>query len=202
MPAAYPMLLDVTTLPIVIVGGGGVAVRKANGLIEAGATNITVVSPDVAVDMPPVRHVARRYAPDTLTGARLVFAATNNAAVNAAVAVDARAVGALVCRADTQDAADADFATAATFREGPIVVAVSTGSAALTATVRDALRDRFDPRWAAMAEAMRTLRPLIKDRLPPAERAAAFRKLATDDALAVLAGGGIERLKAWIGIGG
>ena len=199
MPAAYPMLLDVTHLPVVIVGGGRVAVRKALGLIEAGATDVTVVSPDWAAGMPAVRHVRATYSPGVLAGARLVFAATSDPAVNAAVAVDARAIGALVCRADTQDA-EADFSTPAAFRQGPVVVTVSTGSAALTAAVRDGLRERFDPRWAAMAEAMQTLRPLIKERLPLAERPAAFRRLASTEALDVLGRGDIGTLKAWLGV--
>ncbi|HEX8322852.1 MAG TPA: NAD(P)-dependent oxidoreductase [Tepidisphaeraceae bacterium] len=196
----YPILLDVTHLRIVIVGGGGVARRKAGGLIDAGATDITVVSPTLADDFPPVRHVASVYTPRTLADARLVFAATNDPAVNTNVINDARAVGALVCRADTDDDHPGDFVTPAKFSQGPITVTVSAGSAALSAAIRDGLRQRFDPRWAKMAEAMSVLRPMLRDAsgLSPARRASAFRRLASEEALDVLDRQGTAGLLAWL----
>jgi precorrin-2 dehydrogenase/sirohydrochlorin ferrochelatase len=196
----YPILLDVTHLRIVIVGGGGVARRKAGGLIDAGATDITVVSPTLADDFPPVRHVASVYAPPALADARLVFAATDDSLVNAAVVRDARAVGALVCRADTDDDNPGDFVTPAKFSEGPITVTVSAGSAALSAAIRDGLRQRLDPRWTKMAEAMSVLRPMLRDAsgLSPARRASAFRRLASAEALDVLDRQGTAGLLAWL----
>ena len=50
MAHGYPILLDVTRARVVIVGGGRVAARKAKGLIDAGATDITVVAPDFIGD--------------------------------------------------------------------------------------------------------------------------------------------------------
>lgn len=202
MPAAYPMLLDVTTLKIVVVGGGGVAVRKVKGLLEAGATDLTVISPALDPQMPPVRVIMGTYAASLIAGAKLVFAATDNPAVNAQVVEDARAIGALATRADPADdgAARGDFVTPAMFKEGPVSVTVSAGSAALSAAIRTGLRESFDPRWRKMAEAMTTLRPLLRDRadLTPAMRASAFRRLATEAALTVLARDGLPGLEAWI----
>ncbi|MDB5328227.1 MAG: siroheme synthase [Phycisphaerales bacterium] len=201
MPVAYPMLLDVTVLRIVIIGGGGVAKRKAAGLLEAGATDLTVVSPTLAEGFPLVRHVAATYTPHVIADAKLVFAATNDPAVNAAVVVDARKVGALVCRADaSDDDARGDFITPAAFQKGPVIVTVSAGSAALSAAIRDGLDESFDPRWTKMADAMTVLRPMIRNQpeLTPTQRAAAFRKLATEEALVVLIREGTTGLMAWL----
>ena len=41
---AYPLMLDVSCRPCLVVGGGAVAERKVEGLVEAGA-RVTVVSP-------------------------------------------------------------------------------------------------------------------------------------------------------------
>ena len=49
MRHAYPLLLDVTDRPVVIIGGGGVASRKAEGLLEAGATRIRMVAPSFSM---------------------------------------------------------------------------------------------------------------------------------------------------------
>jgi siroheme synthase (precorrin-2 oxidase/ferrochelatase) len=45
-------MLDVTDRPVVIIGGGRVAARKAAGLIAAGARDVTVVSPAFDERMP------------------------------------------------------------------------------------------------------------------------------------------------------
>src|SRR4051812_24882443 len=100
----YPLMLDVTDRPVVIVGGGAVAVRKVRGLLEAGATKITVVATDFHADLPPgVSRVAERYEPRHVDGAELVFAATDRPEVNDAVVRDCRARRILVQRADNDD---------------------------------------------------------------------------------------------------
>src|SRR5689334_8021130 len=158
MRHAYPILLDVTDRLAVIVGGGQVAVRKAKGLIAAGATRVRMVAPALPTDLPDgVERVAEPYRADHLGGAALVFAATDDAVVNDAVVRDARAIGALVNRADaTEDETGGDFSVPAVHRAGPVTLAVATeGAPALAALVRDHFAERFDEAWRQMAEAMR-----------------------------------------------
>ena len=89
---AYPIMLDVTDRLVVIVGGGAVAVRKAAGVIEAGATPGCVRRRRLTPAMPEaVERVEAPYEPRHLDGAGLVFAATDLPAVNDAVVRDARA---------------------------------------------------------------------------------------------------------------
>ena len=198
MPFTYPLMLDVSGRLAVIVGGGGVAVRKARGLFDAGARAVRVVSPAFHPEMPDgVDRVTAAYEPAHLDGADLAFAATDVPAVNERVVRDCAARGILVNRADQDDAAPGDFATPAQLKRGPVVVTVSAGSPALAATVRDGLAARWDERWSAMAEAMREIRPAIVNdpSLPPARRAELFRWLATEEAMGVLAGGGVEALR-------
>ncbi|MBA2707323.1 MAG: bifunctional precorrin-2 dehydrogenase/sirohydrochlorin ferrochelatase, partial [Gemmatimonadaceae bacterium] len=128
---AYPLMLDVSQRLIVIVGGGAVAVRKAAGLLDAGATRIRVVAPEISNDLARgIEHVKDNYRSDHLNGASLVFAATDHADVNAQVVRDAHARNLLVGRADAADGdldALGDFATPAKFTQGPVTVAVSAG---------------------------------------------------------------------------
>lgn len=199
---AYPLMLDVSNRLIVIVGGGGVAARKAKGLIEAGASRIRVISPAVCESMPPaVERLQRPYKDGDLSGVSLAFAATDRPEVNDAVVRDANRLGILVNRADVDDDAPGDFTTPALLREGDLLLTVSAGgSPALAAAVRDGLRDRLDQRWVAMAAAMRTLRPRIRDGgLPIERRREAFRDLASDEAMDVLRQGGLDALWTWLG---
>jgi precorrin-2 dehydrogenase/sirohydrochlorin ferrochelatase len=129
----------------------------------------------------------------------LAFAATDNPDANAAVVRDARRRGILVNRADGGDSNPGDFATPAKLQDGPVIVTVSAGSAALSAAIRDNLAATLDCRYVRMAEAMNLLRPEIKaSGLAPARRADIFRSLASDEAIGELAVGGIECLRAWL----
>jgi precorrin-2 dehydrogenase/sirohydrochlorin ferrochelatase len=194
-------MLDVSHRLIVIVGGGRVAARKAKGLLDAGATRVRVVSPAFSETMPPgVERVTRAYEPGDLDGASLTFAATDRPDVNQAVVRDANRLGVLVNRADADEENPGDFSTPATLREGDLVLTVSAGgSPALAATVRDGIRTRLDPRWIAMAAAMRNLRPrILAGGASIDRRRAAFRDLASDEALDVLNRGGVEQLWTWL----
>ena len=81
---------------MVVVGGGQVAHRRVAGLLEAGA-QVTVVSPEVTpalealVEPGSLTWLRRRYEPGDLDGAWYAVAATDDPAVNAAVARGGRA---------------------------------------------------------------------------------------------------------------
>lgn len=198
---SYPLILNLLDRPIVIVGAGAVGSRKARGLLDGGATRVRAVSPVFHPEFPgaPIERIVGQYDPKYLAGASLVFAATDSAAVNDAIVKDAHAIGALVCRADGDEENAGDFATPAALRKGSLLIAVSSGgSPALSAKVRDLLDQSLDPRWAALAEATRVLRPKIKASLAPHRRVEAFRLLCTPQAVEHLASGGIGALTTWL----
>ena len=199
MRFAYPVMLDVTERPIVIVGGGAVAARKVRTLLDAGATRIRVVAPTFHEELSPaVERVRAAYEPSHIAGASLVFAATDSAEVNDRVARDARAAGALVNRLDEGDP-PGDFVTPAGWRQGQVLLAVSAGSPALSVAIRDDLVAQLDDRYLRMADVMTELRPRVRDSgVEPDQRAAIFRELAGDDACDVLMEHGEVGLYQWL----
>jgi uroporphyrin-III C-methyltransferase/precorrin-2 dehydrogenase/sirohydrochlorin ferrochelatase len=106
----YPLSLDVAGKPVVVVGAGAVAARRARGLVEAGAL-VTVISPEISAAMHELGNavsiVEREYLPGDLSTAWLAHAATNNPEVNAAVAAEAQANRLWCIRADDHGASDA-----------------------------------------------------------------------------------------------
>lgn len=200
MPASYPVLLDVTRWTIVIIGGGVVAARKARGLLEAGAARVRCVAPAFCADLPAeVERVSQTYQAEHLDGADLVFAATDQADVNEAVVRDAHARKLLVNRADVDEDEPGDFTVPAQLRRGAAMIAVSAGSPALAAFIRDRLNERFDPRWQQMADAMQQLRPLIRSAdLEISVRRQILREMATEEALDILAARGADGLGDWL----
>src|SRR6202035_3355115 len=86
MPVAavlYPVDLVVEGRRCVVVGGGGVAARKVEGLVTAGA-DVVVVAPEIGdrVRSLGVQLVERPYQGGDLDGAWLAIATTDDAAVN------------------------------------------------------------------------------------------------------------------------
>jgi siroheme synthase-like protein len=166
--AYYPVCLDMTDRPCLVVGGGPVAERKVAGLLDAGA-RVTVVSPSATDRLREwaradrIRLLPREYAAADLAGQAVVFVATDDGGINAGVARDARAVGVLVNAVD--DPAHCDFILPAVLSRGGITVAVSTGGAspALARAVRDELGaylDRDD--YAALARVVTDVRRILR----------------------------------------
>jgi precorrin-2 dehydrogenase/sirohydrochlorin ferrochelatase len=149
----YPIFLDLSGRRCVVVGGGGVAKRKARKLLQAHA-RVVVISPDIAPELKSVAvEVHRRpYREGDLEGAYLAFAATNVREVNAAVAREAKERGIPINVADKPS--EGDFALPSTLRRGRLQVAVSTGGASptLARRIRGELEEAFGPEWAGIVE--------------------------------------------------
>jgi uroporphyrin-III C-methyltransferase/precorrin-2 dehydrogenase/sirohydrochlorin ferrochelatase len=144
VPAAvYPVGLRLVDRQVVVVGGGQVAHRRVAGLLEARA-RVTLVSPDATpalealVAPGSLTWVRRRYEPGDLAGAWYAVAATNDPAVNAAVAEEAERARIFCARADDRAASSAW--TPAVGRQGDLVVGVHGGGDPQRAIgVRDAV---------------------------------------------------------------
>jgi siroheme synthase-like protein len=142
-PSFFPISLDVSGRPCLVVGGGKVAARKARGLAACGAL-VTVVAPELTPEMdevlPRLHAVERRpYESGDAARFRLVVTATGDADVDARVYADAEGAGVWVNSADDRD--HSSFILPAVHRDGAVTVAVSTGglSPALASWLRDRL---------------------------------------------------------------
>jgi uroporphyrin-III C-methyltransferase/precorrin-2 dehydrogenase/sirohydrochlorin ferrochelatase len=139
----YPVGLRLHDRRVVVVGGGQVAHRRVAGLLAARA-RVTVVSPEVTpalealVEPGSLTWVRRGYAPGDLEGAWYAVAATDDPAVNAAVAEEAEAARIFCARADDRSASS--VWTPAVARHGELVVGVHGGGDPQRAIgVRDAV---------------------------------------------------------------
>src|SRR5215475_5750324 len=127
----YPLLLDLTGRRVVVVGGGPVALRRARGLLAAGAL-VHVVAPHVLPELVSLGVALHRraYADGDLDGAWLAQACTDDPAVNAAVAAEAERRRVPCVRADAGTPTAAAAVGAATARiRGPGTGTAGGGSA-------------------------------------------------------------------------
>jgi len=145
----FPAFLDLVRRRVVVVGGGQVATTKVSALLPCQAAPLLVVAPHASAfirEQPAVEWRAREYQASDLDGAEYVFAATDDRALNARVAADARARKIPVLAVD--DVPNCDFIAPAIVRRGDVVIAISTGgrSPAMARRVREHL-DRTLPAW-------------------------------------------------------
>ena len=142
-----------------VIGGGGVANRKARKLLQARA-KVVVISPEVRPELASVATEAHRrpYREGDLKGAFLAFTATDTREVNAAVAQEARERGIPVNVADSLS--EGDFALPSTLRRGQLQVAVSTGGASptLARRIRRELEEVFGFEWSGIVEELSRVR--------------------------------------------
>ena len=151
----YPLFADLRGLPVLVVGGGGVARRKAGALLAAGAS-VTVGAPQLDETLAAqasagtVRWLRGEFVPAWLDGMWLTIAATDDGTLNAAVAAAAgeRRIFANV----VDDAARSRFHVPAVVDRSPLVVAVSTAGAApaLARRVRETLEQVLDHELGAL----------------------------------------------------
>jgi len=203
--ALYPLLVDLRRVRALVVGGGAVATRKVEGLVEAGGRP-EVVAPELT---PELRSLAEReglpcrlrpYRTGDAAGFRLVFAATDDPEVNARVAREATEAGALASVADA--GAESDFHVPATVRRGEVVVSLSTGGASplLSRRLRERVEALVTPGVGRAAGRLEEVREEVRARWPAdeARRRAFWFDLITPDFLENAIEGRDEEVEARI----
>jgi precorrin-2 dehydrogenase len=166
--AYYPIFLSLSGRRCVVVGGGPVAERKIEGLLEAGAS-VTVVSPALTTKLKTlvkekkVRHFMRDYRKGDLSGYRLALVATDDGQVNRAVYEEAQELDVFINSAD--DPAHCDFILPSVLRRGELQVAVASGgsSPALSRMIREELEKYFTEDYAALSELVAEVRRELKE---------------------------------------
>ena len=165
----YPVFLEVSERPCLMIGGGAVAQRRVEGLLAERA-KVTVVSPAITdglaqlVDRDVIRHIARVYQAGDLAGFELAFVATDDLDVNQSIFSEARLRGVWINSAD--DPENCDFLLPAVVRRGNLSVAVCTGGASPAATraIREELDTYFTFDYALLVRIAGEVRKELKDR--------------------------------------
>ncbi len=165
----YPVFLDIAGKAVVVIGGGEVALRKVEGLLDAGA-RVTVVSPALHPDLEALvsqgrlKHLAREYAAGDLSGYVLAFVGTDDRSLNASVAREGKEGGVWVNAVD--DPSNCDFIMPGVVRRGDLIVAVSTsgGSPAMARKMREELEAFLTEEYALMLELAAEVRRDLRDR--------------------------------------
>jgi len=170
-----PIFFDVREQPCLVVGGGEVAARKSALLLRAGA-RVTVLAPalsaafDADLAAARIAHRAASFRDEDLEGYAVVIAATNDDAVNRAVAAAAKARRIPVNVVDQP--ALCSFILPSIIERAPVIVAVSSGGASpvLVRLLRARLESLIPAGYGRLAALAAAFRDQVKARFKQAER--------------------------------
>ena len=125
-----PLFHNLKGRPVLVVGGGEIALRKARLLSEAGAV-LRVVAPEVEAQLSELvaqgggQTILRGYLAGDLSGCVLAIAATDDEPLNEQVSKDAQALGMPVNVVDSPQLCTVIFP--AIVDRSPLMIAVSSG---------------------------------------------------------------------------
>jgi precorrin-2 dehydrogenase/sirohydrochlorin ferrochelatase len=183
MPDYYPIFVKLQGKRCLVVGGGEVATRKVQGLLDVGAA-VTVVSPSLTdilaglVREGVIHHDARTFRDDDVRECALVIGATDQPAVNQGVYAASQRYRVWVNIVDVPEACD--FIAPAIVRRGALQIAISTSghSPTLAKRIRQQLEEQYGPEYAELLDWLGQERVRIRRQEPDfAARTASYERL-------------------------
>lgn len=201
MTMCYPIFLKLSGKLCIVIGGGKVAERKVQSLLECNA-RIRVISPNLTsrlkdwVNKGLIEYKQGKYDPQDLNGAFLVISATNREDVNESVSKECFRKGILVNVVDVPS--KANFFVPATVRRGPLSIAISTdGKSPLMARlIKEDLEALYGPQFGSFIEFLGNIRKQIINNISnPQKRQKILSTLVDKETLCLLRQGCLEQAK-------
>ena len=182
--AYFPMFVDLTDANCLVVGGGSVALRKVNVLLDFGA-KVHVIAKEISMDLAALSedkdHLLleqREFTPFDLQDRKLVIVATSDNELNRQIYMMCSEGGIPVNVVDDQE--KCSFIFPSYIKEQNLVGAFSSGgnSPALTQYLRSKEKEILTPRLGELNEVLGRWRQPIKELFPlESSRKSAFEQL-------------------------
>lgn len=167
----YPIYINLLNKSCLIVGGGIVAQRKVENLLEYGAS-ITLVSPQITPIIKQyeqsgvIKVVERNFEAQDLDYVFMVFIATNDSEVNRYIAELCVSKQILVNAVD--DPPNCDFFVPAVVKRGSLAIAISTTgkSPLLARQIKEDLENIYSEEYSEYVDLLGEYREMIKNSIP------------------------------------
>lgn len=199
MARLYPIFVSLAGRKAVVIGGGRVAERKVEVLLDCGA-EVELVSPELTEALAGweregrLRVQRREFRSGDTLGAWLVIAACGEEEVNRQVFEEAERGGIFCNVVDVPEMCS--FQVPAVVQRGAMQIAISTGGAspALAKRLRKELEEKFGPWHETFLAGLSELREHIKAKYPEdqGKRAEIFEGFVNSEALEWLREGDVE----------
>ena len=197
----FPLFFKFDQQSVVIVGGGEVALRKADLLSRAHA-KITVVAPIICDELSELlgnkkhRFIYDSYRADYLSGARIVIAATDDNKLNEQIYHDAHKLNIPINVVDTPHLCD--FIFPAIVDRSPIVIGISSNGKApvLARLLRARLETLIPQGYGKLAGLAGEFRDEVKAKIPTLNGRRKFWERAFEGKVSELVFSGDEKKAA------
>ena len=162
----YPIFVQLQGEKALVVGGGSVARRKVETLLEYGAS-VRIVSRVLCpklerlVEKEEIRFLGEEFRETFLEGIFLVIAATDDKELNHRISRAARARGLLINAVDQPE--DCNFIVPSIVNRGNLQIAISTSgkSPAMAKKIRKELEGRFGMEYEVFLSLMGRIREAV-----------------------------------------
>jgi precorrin-2 dehydrogenase/sirohydrochlorin ferrochelatase len=188
----YPVYLDLRDRPCLVIGGGGVAERKALSLLEAEA-EVTIISPTLTPTLQKLSesgkivHRQKSFEENDLSGEFLVIAATDSPQVNIAAAQSCKKKHILVNVVVPPE--ESSFIVPSVVKQGELTIAVSTGGAspALAKKIRQELESKYGPEYAFFLDQLGAIRKRVLEEVgDEGKRSSIFQEIVDSEVIDLL----------------
>jgi uroporphyrin-III C-methyltransferase/precorrin-2 dehydrogenase/sirohydrochlorin ferrochelatase len=167
----FPVFLALQDQVCLVVGGGAVAARKTQQLLNAGA-KVFVVAPEIQSSLnelkkaEKIQHIEQEYHEQHLQGMSLVIAATDNSELNNSIAGQAKQKNILVNVVDKPESGT--FIMPSVIDRNPVTIAISTGGASpvLARMLRARLETLIPAGYGKLATLIGRFRDKVKQQFP------------------------------------
>ncbi len=197
----YPILINLQKYSCLVIGGGKVAFRKVESLLEFKA-KITVLSPTFCQPLlklseeKKINTIRKEYKKEFLTNFKIVFCTTNDAKVNQQVYNDCKSENILLNIADKPEYCD--FILPAILKRGDLSISVSSQGKApfLVKDIKRKMELLISPAYKEIIRLASSLRKNLMNGHSSVNKRKAFEKFLKTDWEKILTEDGKLKAKA------
>ncbi len=157
----FPVLIDLSRFPALVIGGGTIALRKVINLLEFNG-KVTLIAPELCDEIinldseKKIDVIKKKYEKGDIKGRKLVFAATGNKDIDKQIYDECMEEGALLNVADIPELCN--FIMPSFIKKGDFIIAVS--SQGHSPFLVKSMKDKIE---ASLPENIETITELAKE---------------------------------------
>jgi len=199
----YPIFLELRGRRVVLIGGGAVALRKAQALLAAGA-RLVIVAEEIGAMLAvqakggDAEVIQSKYSKDYLAGASLAIAATNDHKLNKQIYKDCQQLEIFCNVVDEPELCD--FFVPAVVKRGDLQIAIGTEGLcpAYAGHLRGKLEKLFTEEHGKFLAELEKLRDKIIEAVPDqTKRKVLLSQLVEDKSFAYFHENGPTKWRQW-----
>lgn len=188
----FPIFINIINKPILVIGGGNVALRKVKSIISAGG-KVTVIADNILSEIINLNNVIiiqrKATCADISNNYKFIVIATNNNKANETFAKHCLNQDIMFNRADEQD--NNSFIIGSVIDAKPLLIAISSGAPEMSKLIKTQINKILSPELIQLADLLNKARPKLKK---SSEGRLLMKQLATVETLQQIATNGFEQI--------